>query len=133
MTTTNQQLDPRTREALAAQLREARSRLFRTVTTTEAELGALEGREPGAPIEDAAREEMTGILARLEHREQGEIQEIDAALGRLLDGSYGACESCRGSIPLPRLQAMPAARRCLSCESDRERRTPDGARSGKRS
>lgn len=120
--TTNRWLDQRTREELAASLCEARARLFRTAAATEEELTTLEGREPGAPIEDAAREQIAGILARLEARELNEIREIEAALGRLRDGTYGSCEHCRGSIPLPRLRAMAATRRCLSCETAQERR-----------
>jgi RNA polymerase-binding transcription factor DksA len=128
--TMNRQLDRATREELAARLCEERSRLFRTVATTHEELTTLEGREPGAPIEDAARVEIAGILARLEEREQDEMREIDAAMGRLGAGTYGTCESCRGSIPLARLRAIPATRRCLSCETAREHRTPGEARPG---
>ena len=107
-------------EELRAGLRDARSRLLRTAATTEEELAALEAREPGAPIEGAARQEVVGVLARLDARERSEIEEIDAALVRLRAGTYGACEGCGGSIPLPRLRAIPATRHCLTCQVIRE-------------
>jgi DnaK suppressor protein len=107
-------------EELRAGLRDARSRLLRTAATTEEELAALEAREPGAPIEGAARQEVVAILARLDARERSEIEEIDAALARLRAGTYGACEGCGGSIPLPRLRAIPATRHCLTCQVIRE-------------
>ncbi len=45
-------------------------------------------------------------------REQ--INEIDAAFARLDDGTYGRCEVCGEYIGDARLEAMPAARFCIS-------------------
>jgi RNA polymerase-binding transcription factor DksA len=44
-----------------------------------------------------------------------ELREIDAALGRIADGRYGACLACGGPMGLQRLRALPEARYCLSC------------------
>jgi DnaK suppressor protein len=44
-----------------------------------------------------------------------EIHEIDAALARLDDGSYGSCERCGGAIGRHRLRALPEVRFCASC------------------
>jgi DnaK suppressor protein len=107
-------------ERLRAGLRDARSQLLRTAATTEGELATLDSREPGAPIEDAARQEVIGILARLDDRERREMEEIDAAFVRLRAGTYGVCETCGGSVPLPRLRAMPATRHCVTCQVIRE-------------
>jgi RNA polymerase-binding transcription factor DksA len=41
--------------------------------------------------------------------------ELEAALRRVDDATYGICESCGGPIPLERLQARPVARRCVGC------------------
>ena len=120
MTRINRSLHAGTREELEARLREARSRLLRTVAMTEEELATLESREPGAAIEDAAREETMSLLARLGHRERQEVEELDAASARLADGTYGVCEGCGGTIPVARLRAMPAARRCVACQIIRE-------------
>ncbi len=43
------------------------------------------------------------------------ITEVQHALRRVDDGTFGACERCGGSIALERLQAIPHARRCVSC------------------
>jgi DnaK suppressor protein len=47
------------------------------------------------------------------------LLEIDAALGKLEDGTYGRCESCGLDIAEDRLEAMPAARLCMACASKR--------------
>ncbi|HEX8910365.1 MAG TPA: TraR/DksA C4-type zinc finger protein [Anaeromyxobacteraceae bacterium] len=48
-----------------------------------------------------------------------ELTEIDAALGRIADGTYGACEVCGGAIGRDRLRALPEIRRCVGCSSER--------------
>jgi RNA polymerase-binding protein DksA len=113
-------LDDAVRQELHTRLHEARSQLLRTAAATEEELATLQAREPGAPIEDAGRKEVIDILARLGDRERREMEEVDAALTRLRANTYGACESCGGSIPLSRLRAMPATRHCLTCQAIRE-------------
>src|ERR1044072_5221751 len=47
------------------------------------------------------------------------LQDIDAALGKFESGNYGQCESCGLPIAEARLEAMPAARLCISCASKR--------------
>jgi len=45
------------------------------------------------------------------------VEEIDAALVKIADGTYGACERCGQPIPKPRLKALPYARLCVACKS----------------
>jgi RNA polymerase-binding transcription factor DksA len=47
------------------------------------------------------------------------LEEIEDALAKIADGTYGQCESCHQQIPEARLEAMPAARLCISCASQR--------------
>ena len=49
------------------------------------------------------------------------LTEVDSALQRLADGSYGLCADCGGEIALARLQSMPQALRCVACETLQER------------
>ena len=49
-------------------------------------------------------------------RDADELQRIDAALHRLLDGRYGICERCETKIPMARLLAEPTAIRCIRCQ-----------------
>jgi RNA polymerase-binding transcription factor DksA len=47
------------------------------------------------------------------------LDEIDAALARVADGSYGICEVCGQPIPSGRLEARPTSRTCVGCASKR--------------
>lgn len=49
-----------------------------------------------------------------------EIKEIDDAIERIRDGSFGVCEDCRKRIPRERLQAIPWTRFCVPCQTKRE-------------
>jgi DnaK suppressor protein len=45
------------------------------------------------------------------------VEEIDDALIRIDDKTYGYCERCFQPIPKPRLRALPYARLCVACKS----------------
>ena len=47
------------------------------------------------------------------------LTDIEDALAKFDDGTYGECESCHTRIPEARLEAMPAARLCIDCASPR--------------
>jgi DnaK suppressor protein len=52
--------------------------------------------------------------------EKDALDQIDGALKRIDDGSYGRCEECGGNIPKSRLDAIPYAPQCVRCASQRE-------------
>ena len=54
-------------------------------------------------------------LDALVSQAQSSLVEIDAAIARLDDGTYGVCERCGEPIGTGRLEARPRARRCISC------------------
>jgi DnaK suppressor protein len=45
-----------------------------------------------------------------------QLQETEAALGRVEDGSYGLCCSCGEPVLPERLEIMPATRYCVGCQ-----------------
>jgi RNA polymerase-binding protein DksA len=54
--------------------------------------------------------------------ERDKLAQIDRALGRIDDGTYGVCESCGNPIGKMRLMAFPRATLCLTCKQREERR-----------
>ena len=63
----------------------------------------------------AERGEAEVLAAKL----QATLADVDHALSKIGNGSYGACESCGRPIPDARLEAQPAARLCIDCASKR--------------
>ena len=49
-------------------------------------------------------------------RHSDALSEVDAALGRIRDGSFGTCADCGREINTERLRAYPSAKRCLECQ-----------------
>ena len=48
---------------------------------------------------------------------QAAVEEIDKALAKIADGTYGYCEQCGQPIPKARLKALPYAALCVACKS----------------
>ncbi|MFT4307701.1 MAG: TraR/DksA C4-type zinc finger protein [Microbacterium sp.] len=54
-------------------------------------------------------------LAGLRVEAVAELAALDEAQARLDAGVYGVCTDCGAAIPVARLEALPAATRCVSC------------------
>ena len=52
--------------------------------------------------------------------ESDELREIDDALERIDDGTFGTCEQCQKRIRKVRLNALPHARYCIECQRAQE-------------
>jgi DnaK suppressor protein len=79
-------------------------------------------KDEGMDTYDLASEERDReINFILSDRERVKIKQIDDALVRLEDGSYGVCESCGLEVAEERLEAMPFTRLCRDCQQDMER------------
>ena len=61
------------------------------------------------------RQHVAALLSQVREH----LRQIDAAIRKLAEGSYGRCERCGQDIGAARLAARPAATRCMSCASRR--------------
>ncbi len=70
--------------------------------------------------------DLAPVFRDLEHaeveRDRGELAAVQGALGRIADGSFGACIECGAQIPYARLEVQPEAARCIECQTRREAR-----------
>jgi DnaK suppressor protein len=72
-------------------------------------------------MDEASANQDLALLFRLADKEQKLLNEIDAALARLDDGSYGLCEGTGEPIEYRRLQARPWARYSVAYKEAIER------------
>ena len=66
---------------------------------------------------DHTGEELSTQLAELEARE---LNQIERALLRLKQGTYGMCEACGCMIPVARLNVLPYSTLCIKCQRESE-------------
>jgi len=59
-------------------------------------------------------------------RDAAELRDVEMALIRIGDGTYGDCTECSLPIPYARLAANPSAARCIACQEKLEASTRRG-------
>ncbi len=96
--------------------------LLKTREQLTRRLRALE-RDARTPLNKDSEEQATelenrDVMIALGDEAHSELAEIERALERLRTGSYGTCVRCGEPIAEGRLDAYPAAARCVACASD---------------
>ncbi len=64
---------------------------------------------------DTAHEQWRSTLESEREQLLERLRELEDALSRLANGTYGTCESCKGEIGEERLANAPETRRCADC------------------
>jgi RNA polymerase-binding protein DksA len=116
--TTITTIDSRKRAEFAAKLKQRYRELWADV---QRELGESQPyQELAGETHDIEDEAAADLLVDLNladiHRDILEMRDVEAALQRIVDRSYGRCCECGGNIPLERLSAYPTAKRCQPCQ-----------------
>lgn len=77
-------------------------------------------------VDDTSSEDRTDdfdkeFALNLVSSEHDSVFEINNALRRIAEGTYGFCDGCNCAIEKPRLHALPFARMCIRCQSEQEK------------
>jgi RNA polymerase-binding protein DksA len=110
-------MDQHTLDCFAQKLRRRRADLAARAGQTEEELQNLPAEEESEWADSALEEDTKHVLGRLDSREAAALREIDRALERVAQGTYGICMNCGRAVTLERLRALPTARLCADCAS----------------
>jgi len=65
----------------------------------------------------ATRQVGVELRVALDTASQDLLDDVERALQRIDDGTYGVCTSCGGSIGLERLRALPQGELCIRCQT----------------
>ena len=118
------------RDDLRARLDRRAAELRDQVRAKSPEAEPMPSPRPHDEVEDAGEQGEGRIREAIAEAEQDrdvdELRQIAAAKERMARGAYGTCVDCGCEIPLERLQAEPAAARCVPCQ-ERYERTHDTA------
>jgi DnaK suppressor protein len=114
-------------EKIRVALSARRDELKREYDTTLSEISELQRDR----LTDSAGDDQADTGTKTFEREQEislansmleRVSQVERALERLDDGSYGWCERCGNPIPVERLAAFPSATLCVTCKQLEERR-----------
>ena len=108
-------------EAVRAQLLADRDRMLERVRRLDDNVHHREEPLPQDFAEQAVELENQEVLEALDDDARAELRQIQRALGRIEDGSYGSCARCGTDINPDRLAALPMATECIGCASAAER------------
>jgi len=112
--------------SVRAELEADIARLEKEISMAEVDLAGLM-RDAGDGAGDDQADAGTATFEReqeisLANNAREVFEQSARALARLIDGSYGICESCGSPIGKNRLLAFPRATLCMTCKSKQERR-----------
>ncbi len=119
---------------LRSRLEGERKRLADELAQLQAGARPSEERREGSPFgkrEEGASEafELEKRLA-LERQLKEQLAEIEYALHKFEDGTYGLCDVCHQPIDPARLEALPQATLCLKCKAQQVKDTKGRTSSG---
>lgn len=81
----------------------------------------LIGQTPADTGDAAIGDALADLNLAMIDRHIREIRDIEAAMARIKEGSFGTCIDCGEDIAFERLLAYPTAKRCLVCQQQREK------------
>ena len=84
---------------------------FEGVVAASADSNADDEHDPEGSTIAFERSQVTALIQQNEQH----LAEVEAALRRVDDGTYGTCLRCGRAIPAGRLEARPVARTCVAC------------------
>lgn len=100
-----------------------KSRILREILKMEKEVSELRENEIVKDIGDMSSDNFSEqLLVNLEERERKILEEIERALEKIENGTYGICERCGEPIEEKRLEAKPYARYCIACRKKLEKK-----------
>lgn len=101
-------------------LRARREELLRSIHDTLVQSNRHDFTELAGRVRDVGEDSVAELLTSTDltmlDREVNELRDVEAALGRIQDGTYGQCQACGGEITRERLEAYPTATRCIECQ-----------------
>jgi len=109
------------KKEITQKLQEVKNRILQEVAQkVRSESNHLK-HEIGDIYDIASKERERELSLMLGDRERKKLAEVEDALERINDKTYGACEECGEPIAENRLRALPFTRVCVECQSRNER------------
>ncbi|MEW6443567.1 MAG: TraR/DksA family transcriptional regulator [bacterium] len=108
-------------KSIKTQLVQDRALLLRGITSKIDSAPRTTEAEGGDVCDIASSDRERELRLRLNERERQKLKQIEDALERIEEGTFGICDRCGEKIPFGRLKVMPSTTVCVACKTKEER------------
>jgi DnaK suppressor protein len=113
-------MDQRKMKTFKESLEKKKQEILETFTKNKSYGMEADGEATQDIADKAANSYTKEFLFSLTTSERDLLQQVDEALVRIAERTYGVCASCEDAMNLKRLEAVPWARLCISCQQKQE-------------
>ena len=113
-------MDQRKIKAFRENLLQKKQEILETFTKNKSYGMEADGEATQDIADKAANSYTKEFLFSLSNSERQLLQQVDEALVRITERRFGFCASCEDPMDLKRLEAVPWARLCISCQEKQE-------------
>ncbi|MCV6608878.1 MAG: RNA polymerase-binding protein DksA [Campylobacterales bacterium] len=96
-------------------LNEQKQQIIKNLKETAEEFKSLNASEANDEADQASISADTLIDSAISQQQSGELKDIEEALNRMANGTYGICDMCTENIDMERLKVKPHAKFCIDC------------------
>jgi len=115
-----EEIDPRQYPQFRELLENRKRVLLQHIENVGAELNYLDQSRPPELSEEAQEEAAAISLKALDEQDRHELEDINLALEKIEDKTFGTCDQCEGPIGSARLKYLPSVRYCIACQTKLE-------------
>ncbi len=94
--------------------------ILKSIKNTKEEGKDYTTNEVGDSVDIASNSYEREVLFELTDNERKQLNDIDFALKKIEDKDFGICSDCGGKISSERLEAVPTATLCISCQTKKD-------------
>jgi len=98
-----------------------KKQILKNIEEATNKIRLMQNQEPKDEGDFAALSSAADIDNRIIERQERELKEIELALDKIKEGTYGICEMCEEPISRERLKVKSFARYCISCREIKEK------------
>ena len=101
-------------------LQEEHRRLTRRLGGIQSDDSGSDAANVGDIVDAATQQETRAVLQGLQQTERDQLAQVESAIERIDNGTYGHCTRCNEMIEAARLEAIPQVETCIACKKKEE-------------
>ncbi len=110
-------MEERDLKQFESKLRELREEILKVMAGEDDDSGSRDFIDEIDRAQNVIEQAMGSLMSS---SQRSNLAKVEDALARIKKNSYGTCEECGEKIPMKRLEALPFAQYCISCQQELE-------------